>query len=108
MGFNSAPKSSLEMNWTATGNRLIEKVNLQRSELLKVYGEDSDAAPLVVLNNLETRIHDLFPAYENNQMSVDAVEEDLQYQIDNAEGEEEKIILKQIRAMVKSSGGPLF
>lgn len=108
MGMENGPRSSSEINWGDTGERLIGKVAKQREELVRVYGEDRGAEQIAVLNNLENRIHDMFPAFENRQTSVATVEDEVQHQIDGAENEEEKIIYKQILAMVRSSGGPLF
>ena len=86
--------------WTATAERYISKINDRIDELLKYSPDGNDHT--LFLNAVKSRIEEMFTVYENKNYTIDKVEEDLKYFIDNPESsEEDKEIYKQILAFVQ-------
>ena len=97
---NKVENTEADIIWTATAERFKNKIKNRKDEYLKIGGEDNPH--IQPLNDLESAIDDIFPIYEKKNMSIERVQADLKYRIENANTEEESMLYEQILNMIDS------
>ncbi len=97
---NNIENTEANIVWTATAERFKNKIDRKRDEYLKIGGENNPHIQL--LNDLESTIDSIFPIYEDKNMTIQQVEDDLKYRIENSDNEDDKVLYEKILNMIDS------
>jgi hypothetical protein len=92
-----------EVVWMARAERFIERIDTEIEKNLQ-HSPDGNEHSLY-LDTLKSEIQEIFSGYENKNMNIPQVENDLKFRIEQAEEDsEEKRIYKDILALVQVRG----